>query len=795
MMNTNEEFIKAKKSALNLYFGKLNDMQKKAVFTVNGPLLILAGAGSGKTSVLVNRIANMVNFGDAYNSKACPADVSEEIISFLKSYNGSKDDADVSSLKDYIAVDAVKPWNILAITFTNKAAGELKERLSAMLGEDTAKDITAATFHSACVRILRREIDKIGYASNFTIYDSDDSQRVIKACLEELDISDKNFPPKTVLSIISGAKDKLITPEVFEANADGDYRKITVSKLYSLYQAKLKSANAVDFDDIIRLTVELFEKEPDVLKYYQNKYKYIMVDEYQDTNEAQYRLVSLLSASHNNICVVGDDDQSIYKFRGATIENILSFEKQFENAEVIRLEQNYRSTQNILNAANSVIRNNIERKAKALWTDAGEGEKVVIFKACDEAAESRFVVSKIIEGKKLGKNYKDFAVLYRMNAQSNSLERNFTQNGIPYTVIGGLRFYDRKEIKDIVAYLSVINNPFDMLRFKRIINEPKRSIGDTTVSMIEQISSDLGISPIEVMKNAQSYAPLSKKSANLIKIAETFEYLKNASESMPLDKFLDVLLDKTGYAVYLKSLGEEGTARMENINELKSTMSAYSAQKAEGEESSLAEFLEEISLYTDVDKLDEDADTVSLMTMHSAKGLEFPVVFIVGMEEGIFPSTRSMENPEDIEEERRLAYVAITRAKEKLYITHAQQRMLFGSTNRNFASRFIREIDAEYTERIDSTKRESKKDDDGNISAPSYNAYTLQNQIASKKIAAAKKSTDVSFNIGDRVKHNTFGEGTILSVKKMSNDAMLEVAFDTVGTKKLMANFAKIVRL
>ena len=665
-MSINEEYFKAKKSALNNYFLKLNDMQKKAVFTVNGPLLILAGAGSGKTSVLVNRIANMINFGNAYNSQVCPPDVSKEMIDFLNSYKGSKDEADVSRLRDIVAIDPVKSWNILAITFTNKAAGELRERLANILGESTAKDITAATFHSACVRILRREIDTLGYTSNFTIYDSDDSQRVLKACLEELDVSDKNFPPKTVLSIISGAKDKLITPAVFEANSDGDYMKITIAKLYNLYQTKLKTANAVDFDDIIRLTVELFEKEHDVLEHYQRLYKYIMVDEYQDTNQAQYRLVSLLSAGHKNLCTVGDDDQSIYKFRGATIENILSFEKQFDNAVVIRLEQNYRSSQNILNAANSVIKNNTSRKDKALWTDAGAGDKVVVFKACDEAAESRFVAGKILEGINAGKGYKDFAVLYRMNAQSNSLERNFTQNGIPYKVIGGLRFYDRKEIKDIVAYLSLINNHNDMLRFKRIINEPKRGIGDTTVSMIEQISSDLGISPIAVMKNADSYAPLSKKSANLVKLAETFEYLTNISQTKPLDEFLDILLDKTGYTAYMKSLGDEGIARMENITELKSTMVAYMNEKAAGEEYSLSEFLEEISLYTDVDKLDDTSETVSLMTMHSAKGLEFPFVFIVGMEEGIFPGTRSMDKPEDIEEERRLAYVAITRARENL---------------------------------------------------------------------------------------------------------------------------------
>lgn len=793
-MEVNQEFITAKKAAMEKYFQRLNDMQKKAVFTVNGPVLILAGAGSGKTSVLVNRIANMINFGNAYAEEKCPANISEEDIKFLKNYNGEKDEETVAKLKDIIAVDTVTPWKIMAITFTNKAAGELKERLEAMLGK-CANDIAAATFHSICVRILRREIDKLGYSRDFTIYDSDDSQRLLKSCYEDLDISDKVLPPKSVLGAISHSKDNLKDPDAYEAEAAGDYRKLGIAKLYRAYQAKLKSANAVDFDDIICLTVQLFEQDADVLDHYSNLYKYIMVDEYQDTNYAQLRLVTLLSAKHRNICVVGDDDQSIYKFRGATIENILKFEEQFEGAVVIRLEQNYRSTQNILNVANAVIANNTARNAKKLWTDAGDGEKITIYKASDEASESNFVATTILNGVKDGGKYKDYAVLYRMNAQSNSLERAFTSSGIPYRVIGGQRFYDRKEIRDIVAYLSVLNNDRDMLRFKRIINEPKRGIGDTTVSMIEQMSSDLGISPIEVMKNSESYPLLSKKTAQLVKTADMFIELKNIAETKPLDEMLDILLDKTGYAAYMKSLGDEGIARMENINELKSTMVEYMNGKAKGEEYSLSEFLEEISLFTDIDKLDESADAVVMMTIHSAKGLEFPNVFIVGMEDGIFPGVRSMDSLEDLEEERRLAYVAITRAKEHLYITHAQQRMLFGSTNRNLVSRFVKEIPADYINRIDSTVKTRKATEDDVIIQNTSKAYTLQSQIASKKIEQAKKNIVVEYEVGERVKHNIFGEGTVLSVKKMSNDSMLEIAFDKVGTKKLMANFAKIQKI
>ena len=768
-------------------------MQKKAVFTVKGPVLVLAGAGSGKTSVLVNRIANMVTFGNAYNDENVPASVNDDDIAFLEAYDGSRDEAVVSRLADIIAVGRVNPWNILAITFTNKAAGELKERLASMLGND-ADSICAATFHSACVRILRREIEKLGYyTSSFTIYDSDDSQRLLKSCYEPLDLSDKAFPPRMVLGMISSAKDKLIDPDAFENEAKGDYRKMGIAKLYRLYQTRLRDANALDFDDIIRLTVELFEKEPDVLSHYRNLYKYVMVDEYQDTNQAQFRLVSLLAEGHRNLCVVGDDDQSIYKFRGATIENILGFEEQFENAAVIRLEQNYRSTQNILNAANSVIANNLGRKEKKLWTSAGDGTKVTVYKAVDESAESEYVASEIEAAAENGADYGNFAVLYRMNAQSNSLERTFTRKGIPYRVIGGVRFYDRREIKDITSYLALLNNNRDMLRFKRIINEPKRGIGDATVSMIEQISGDLNISPIEVMQDCASYPVLSKKALVLVKTANMFAHLSDFAETHSLSELLDELLDKTGYANAMKALGDEGIGRLENISELKTTMTQY--EEANGDEASLSGFLEEISLYTDLDKLDSGDNAVSMMTMHSAKGLEFPTVFIVGAEEGIFPGTRSMDSQEDMEEERRLAYVAITRAKENLFITHAKQRMLFGFTNRNLVSRFVKEIGKEYVEKIDSTVRDENAGGADEVIVQSVPKYSLKSELANRKAEQSKKSVNADFSVGERVKHNVFGDGTVISVKKISNDAMLEVAFDSVGTKKLMANFAKITKI
>lgn len=793
MVETNA-FIEARKKALEKYFDGLNPEQKKAVFTVCGPVLVLAGAGSGKTSVLVNRCVNLIYFGNAYMNDKVPEGASEDDLAFLRAFAEGKE-TDASRLRDIVACDTPKSWNILAITFTNKAAGELRDRITAKLGEE-GQDICAATFHSACVRILRREIEALGYGSSFAIYDSDDSQRLLKACIAELDVSEKLFPPKSMAGIISSAKDKLITPQDFLENTQNDYRKTTIAKIYKLYQDRLRSANALDFDDIICLTVELFEKFPDILDKYRRKYKYIMVDEYQDTNQAQYRLISLLSAGHKNLCVVGDDDQSIYKFRGATIENILSFEEQFENAAVIRLEQNYRSTQNILSAANGVIGNNTGRKEKKLWTENGDGDKVVLFKAPDEAAESKFVANKILENVHNGMSYKDHAVLYRMNAQSNSLERAMTASGIPYRVIGGVKFYDRKEIKDVIAYLSVINNPRDMLRFKRIINEPKRGIGDATVSMIEQIANDLGSSPIEIMRDAENYPLLSKKASALSSLAKTFDMFAEKAEELELPELLDLIMDKSGYAAALAGQGDEGQGRLENIAELKSTMQEYTESS---DEPSLSEFLEEISLYTDVDRLSEDDNAVCLMTMHSAKGLEFPEVFIVGMEEGIFPGTRSMDTLEDMEEERRLAYVAITRAKKHLYLTYAAQRMIFGSTTRNFVSRFVKEIDSDLLEKIDRTVKIKKVEKDEGIIAASggRNPFSLQNELMERKTAAAKQSAAASadYSEGERVKHKVFGEGTIVSVKKMSNDAMLEVNFDNVGTKKIMANFAKLTKL
>lgn len=789
-MNNINNFNEIKKDALKKYFNRMNGMQQEAVFTVKGPLLILAGAGSGKTTVLVNRIANMIYFGNSYYNDNI-GDVTDDDMQFLHSYIKGETD-DTEKLKDIISFDCVNPWQVLAITFTNKAAGELKDRLEKMLGEKS-QGIVAATFHSTCVRILRREIDRLGYSSSFTIYDSDDSQRLIKDCLSELDLAEKMFPPRAILSEISRQKDKMLSPEEFESESQGDYRKLAVSRIYKLYQKKLFAANAVDFDDIINLTVKLFEQFPEVLEHYQNRFRYILVDEYQDTNMVQFRLVSLLSKKYGNLCVVGDDDQSIYKFRGATIENILSFEEQFENAKVIRLEQNYRSTQNILSVANELIKNNSGRKGKNLWTSSGDGSKVTVYKAANEAGESKFIAETILNKIKDGAKYSDFAVLYRMNAQSNSIERALVSGGIPYKIFGGQKFYDRKEIKDVLSYFAVINNPADILRLKRIINEPKRGIGDATFSVLEQITSDLGITPIEVMRNSAEYAPLSKKSRLLIEVAGIFDELTAFSEDNTLEDLLDLLLEKTGYLAYMKSLGDEGAMRLENINELKSTMVEYSKQ---AEEPSLSGFLEEIALFTDIDNLDENSDYVAMMTMHAAKGLEFPHVFVVGLEENIFPGARSITsmNEDEIEEERRLAYVAITRAKKELFLSHCVERMLFGNINRNRPSRFLKELPDKYLQFEQQEYVRAQSSGPVNKIVPPTN-ISLQAQLANKKVAEKTKQVCVDFSVGDRVSHNIFGEGTVLNSTKMSGDTMLEIAFDSKGTKKIMANFAKIAKI
>ena len=786
------KFTELKRKALERYFSRMNDMQKKAVFQINGPLLVLAGAGSGKTTVLVNRIANMIYFGNAYLDET-ELNVTAEELEFLKGYaNGIYNDN--KRLRDVVAFDCVNPWNILAITFTNKAAGELKERISAMLG-DSAEGVVAATFHSACVRILRRECENLGYSSSFTIYDSDDSLRLIKGCMKELDVSEKMFAPRAILSEISRSKDSMTSPEGYFADVNGDYKALTIARVYKLYQQKLKDANAMDFDDIIYNTVMLFEKFPDVLDHYQNRFRYILVDEYQDTNTAQYKLVSMLASKFRNLCVVGDDDQSIYRFRGATIENILNFEQEYPDSVVIRLEQNYRSTQNILTCANVLIKNNEGRKGKNLWTDSGDGAKVNVYRAQNERSEARFIAETILENVKNGKLYSSHAVLYRMNALSNSLEQALTSCGIPYKVISGVKFYDRKEIKDVLSYLAVINNNHDMLRLKRIINEPKRKIGEATVNVIEQISSDLSMSPVEVMRQSATLAPLAKKSSLLMSVAQMFDELTEAAEMLPLDELLDELLLKSGYESYMRTLGEEGLSRLENINELKTTMVNYSEN---AEEPTLSGFLEEISLYTDADNIDEQSDCVLLMSMHAAKGLEFPVVFAAGMEENIFPSARCIDTQAELEEERRIAYVAITRAKEQLYLTCAESRMLFGKPNFNKKSRFLSELPSENVV-FDSEKGYVSPYGNSDRRQDDFRGTTLRRQLEHGSVIASRsysqQNSGASFKVGDRVKHNIFGEGMVLNATPMSNDTMLEVAFEKVGTKKIMANFAKIKHL
>ncbi len=780
-----ETTIELKRAALNHYFQNLNTPQQQAVFHVNGPVLVLAGAGSGKTTAMIHRIVQMIHFGDGWVQ--ANASITKEDAAYLKDYIADKQPADLERLCSILAVQPIQPWHILAITFTNKAANELRSRLLQAIGEECASMLHASTFHSACVRILRRSISKLGYDSNFTIYDTDDSQRLMKSCIADADVSEKQFPPRAVLTEISLAKDRMCSPEYFCIEAGSDYRKMVIGKLYKEYQNRLKSANALDFDDLIYKTVELLESFSEELEYYQNRFRYIMVDEYQDTNHAQFRLVQLLSQKHQNLCVVGDDDQSIYRFRGATIENILNFEKQFQNAVVIRLEQNYRSTKTILEAANDVIAHNAGRKEKTLWTDLEDGKKIIWYKSVDETDESRFVAEKIEKEVQNGASYQDFAVLYRMNAQSNNIERMFVKEKIPYHIYGGTRFYDRKEIKDVLAYMTILYNPFDMVRFKRIVNEPKRGIGDATMEMLENITRDLGISPIDVMRDSETYPVLSKKVAHLKKFALMIDELTNAVKTMQLDEFFDLLLQKTGYADYLKNMGEEGKIRLENVQELKSNILKY---MKESELPSLENFLEEVSLYADAEQTETAPDTVSMMTIHAAKGLEFKTVFLIGMEENIFPSARSINSLDenDLEEERRLAYVAITRAKKQLCVSTTDRRMLFGMTTSNPRSRFLGEIQGDCMEQVQSKKNVAA----GTRKVEMVQSISLQQQLASRRNHHPQKTAakSVNYSVGTRVRHKIFGEGTILSITDMANDSMLEIGFDQVGTKKVMANFA-----
>ena len=790
------DFTKAtqlRKQYITQQFSHMNNMQQQAVFHIKGPLLILAGAGSGKTSVLINRISNMVRFGDSYNSPYFPGDVDEDTLEMLAEAVANKTKLDFDT-ETRIATGKIYPWNILAITFTNKAAAELRTRLEGSLGS-ASKDIMASTFHSLCMRILRRDGYLLGYRKEFTIYDTDDQKRVMKEVMKDLNIDDKFVQLKVAMNRISGYKDKLIGPMEAEKYATNTHEKLIV-RCYEEYQSRLKKANAMDFDDLIYNTVMLFRASSETLEYYQNRYRYIMVDEYQDTSTAQFELINLLAAGHNNLCVVGDDDQSIYRFRGATIENILSFEEQFPDSKVIRLEQNYRSTSNILNAANSVIENNKGRKGKTLWTSTPGGEKVKIYHLDKEFDEAQNVVSIIGENIKKGAKFSDHAILYRMNMQSANMENALARSGISYRVIGGHRFYDRAEIRDIMAYIHIVVNPTDNLRLKRVINTPARKIGNTTINTLQEIADEKGLSMIQVLYNMYDYPRLSRALAPLNNFLNIYRALVELYRTRPMEEFVPNLLKITGYEQMLADMGEEGRTKLENVGQLVSNIQAY---KDMNEDATLEMFLEEVSLISDIDNYDENADSVTLMTIHSAKGLEFPYVFLVGVEEGIFPGEMSRYNPDDIEEERRLRYVGITRAKKELYISHCSERMVFGQTKRPLPSRFIEEMDKSVCDMIDKRPKVNKVEPLSRAtvvqtkSPYSRNSFLENSAVAAKKPAApAGKKV---FAVGDKVHHNVFGNGVVVKITPIANDSMLEITFESVGNKKVMANFAPVSKI
>lgn len=795
-------FCAARTRAIAAEFSHLNPQQQEGVLKTEGPLLLLAGAGSGKTTVLINRITNLLRFGKGADTQAVPEWVTEDDLIFLEQFQGAKEASseDALRMEQLCAVNPARPWEILAITFTNKAAGELKERLEQLAGL-SALDVWASTFHSACVRILRKEIGAIGFPSSFTIYDTDDSLRVVKACLKELNLDDKSFQPRMVLNYISRAKDQCLLAKEYEerCRAGSDLRLRKIASVYTEYENKLWKAGALDFDDIILHTVRILQQFPAVLEYYQNKFRYILVDEYQDTNHLQYLLATMLAGGRKNFCVVGDDDQSIYRFRGATIENILSFEKEYPNARVIRLEQNYRSSGNILEAANAVICNNDARKGKRLWTDQGNGEKVQVYHAMNEQDEALHVAAEILKSYSEGRNFRDHAVLYRMNAQSNQLEMALKRNSIPYKVIGGMRFFDRAEIKDMLAYLCVINRPEDDLRLTRIINVPARGIGAKALEAAQLTARQEGSSLWEVLKTADQYPHLARSVVRFQSFVELVEGWQRKLECMLLPELYDDVLKGSGYLAMLQEKREENATRLENVKELKSSIAGYLENS---EEASLAGFLDEVALYTDLDRAEEDQNNcVMLMTMHAAKGLEFPVVFSVGLEEGMFPGFRAIGDQEELEEERRLCYVAMTRAKEVLHLSCAAQRMLFGKTSSNLPSRFIKEIPQEY---VESDGRDYKWSNqtpfDEQWQKPSMEhpvqmqrqatAVSVPKERVSYRTPPRKPAAIPSFSKGDMVKHSAFGNGMILSIQPMGGDALLEVAFDNVGTKRMMLKAA-----
>ena len=817
MTDLERRFIQARHDAIATEYSNLNPCQRQGVLATEGPLLLLAGAGSGKTTVLIHRVANLLRFGRGSDTDEIPTPISEDEVQFLEQYAAAPDAAQRPLMEYLCAVEPARPWEVLAITFTNKAANELKERLGRMLGEEVAVDVWASTFHSACVRILRRDIDRLGFDRSFTIYDSDDSKRVIKDIIKELELEEKSFPPREVQSIISRAKNDMQTPEDFaeQGKAINDWRKIRMGKVYSLYNKKLRDANALDFDDLLWHTVRLLETAGDVREYYQRKFRYILIDEYQDTNALQYRLAALLTNQAKNICVVGDDDQSIYRFRGADITNILSFERQFKGARVIRLEQNYRSTQNILDAANAVIRHNQGRKGKTLWTENGRGELVTVKTTYNESDEANFVLGQIMMYYRRGGNWGDCAVLYRTNAQSNAMEYACKRNGVPYKIYGGLKFFDRAEVKDMLAYLCVINNPADDLRLRRIINVPARKIGAATVDKAQLIAARYGLTLYDVLCRAEEFPELKSSAAKLKPFTDMIEEMRRRLPDCPLPEFYDYVCERSGYAPALREKDDvESRGRLENVQELKSSILTY-LENAEGTEPSLSGFLDEIALYTDLDSRADGDNCVTMMTMHAAKGLEFPQVFVVGMEEGLFPGNRAMGDGAEMEEERRLCYVAMTRAREKLTLTNARQRTLYGRTTPCMPSRFLNEIPEENMEWLSkpqprSESWEERDSDYGDRGYGSYGGYgqrsaapvvtrrepaepkagALRSAAGASKAAPKAAAPRMQIQAGETVEHDAFGRGLVLSVRAMGGDALVEVAFDSVGTKKLMLKMA-----
>lgn len=783
------KFASVRKAVIEQVFSRMNDRQREAVFQTEGPLLVLAGAGSGKTTVLIHRIINILRFGHGYDSPYATPGATMEDLAFLADYMANPKPENQARAMELCAISPAKPWEVVAITFTNKAARELQDRLTRAVGEADASAIWAYTFHTCCLRILRRDIERLGYNRTFTIYDEDDKKRVITDLIRRLKLDEKIFDARKVMGEISRAKDNLITPRTFALEQRSEFYMGRIADLYTLYEKEMRENNALDFDDIIMKTVQLLQDNPDILEHYQHKFRYVLVDEYQDTNHAQYVLTSLLAGGYQNICVVGDDDQSIYKFRGATITNILEFEKQFKNARTIRLEQNYRSTNTILDAANGLIRNNVNRKGKELWTKQEGGSKIKLHRSDTQESEAQYIAARILEGVAKGCKWSDFAILYRNNVLSNAVESAFRRNSIPYRIYKGRDFFSRAEIRDMFAYLWVIENPSDTLRLKRIINVPARKIGARSVEIAEELAAQHNTILYDIVSHADAYSELGRGAAAMKRFGDMMQELRDMQQTASLSELYDAMLDLSGYQEALENKNDmESRSRLENIMELKSNIVEY---ENKAEDPSLAGFLEEMALYTDADQDEEEDDTVLMMTMHSAKGLEFPTVFLCGMEDGLFPSFRADESDEDLEEERRLCYVAITRAKQQLYLTCAERRLMYGQTRYARPSRFLQEIPAEL---LDSNLTERARQAEAEqAQKKAYRPRSTVNQSyrsASALQSSMTASSVPTFAYGDRVMHKAFGEGMITAVKPMGGDQLLEIAFTAKGTKRLMAKSA-----